>query len=684
MAKIYPVRSSMMKYAEVAIPVPLPTTFTYKIPEEIKPKVGARVQVPFGRRKQIGIVVHLHQKKPERKLKEIELLLDEKPFFNSFFLEWLVWASRYYLTPLGEVLASALPSSLSKIKTATKIDQKKARKSPLVDHWVYKKEVTLYPQQQKVLDSLIQQAHKKSFFPSLLFGITGSGKTEIYLRFIEQILKEGKEVIFLVPEIGLTPQIVSQLQHVFGDKLALYHSGLTENQRLKEWMRAQKGEVSIMVGTRSALFTPFNNLGAIILDEEHDASYKQEERFRYHARDLALMRGKIEGISVIMGSATPSLESFQNVKEGKYHLYSLPERATPAPLPEVKLIDLAAQKRQTGSPLALCQELHHAIKKTLQKKEQVLILLNRRGFARCFFCLKCEQSFVCPNCSVSFIYHKKDKSLLCHYCDTKIPLPKKCPSCHSVKVTLLGLGTETVEEELHDFFPSARIARLDRDAVQKKGVLLQTLKDLKDGKIDILVGTQMIAKGHDIPQVTLVGVVGSDAGLGVPDFRASERTFQLLTQVAGRAGRGEKPGRVIIQTYAPNHYSIQLACKQDYEAFFEKEIEFRRELGYPPAGRLIQFRFSSTNPKKLEEGMSRLAKELPHGKNRKFLGELSLLGPSPSPLEKIRGRFRWQLLMKGKKVSQLQKGAYHLTHLCEKIDLSGVKWAVDVDPIGML
>lgn len=673
-----------MKFAEVALPVPLHHTFTYLIPSGMEVSAGARVLVPFGRRKQIGIVVHIHAEKGMRELKSIELVYDQKPLISNLTLEWLVWASRYYLTPLGEVLSTALPSTLFKIPVAAKIGEKKARVSPFTDHWIQEKEVELHSRQKEILKSLLKFSQEKPFFAALLFGVTGSGKTEIYIHFMKEILNRGGQVIFLVPEIGLTPQVVGRLKSFFGDQLALYHSGLTENQRLEGWLRAQRGEVSIIVGTRSALFIPFNNLGAIIIDEEHDGSYKQDERFRYHARDMSVMRGKIENATVLMGSATPSLESFQNVREGKYHLYSLTERATESSLPKIDLIDMAAQKRQTNLPLGLCKELHRAIDEALKKKEQVMIFLNRRGFSTSFFCLQCEKSAMCPNCSVNFTYHKKNKILLCHYCDVSLPLPKKCPSCHSVEVTLLGVGTESIEEELKTFFPKARIDRLDRDAVRKKGVLLKTLKNLREGKIDILVGTQMIAKGHDIPNITLVGVAGGDSGLGLPDFRSSERTFQLLTQVAGRAGRGSQPGRVIIQTYSPGHYSIQLSCQNDYEAFFEKEMEYRRELSYPPVGRLIQFRFSSTSQKKIEDWIQHLEKKLPRGRDRIFGDEVHLLGPAPAPLQKVRGRHRWQLLLKGKNISSLKKAAISLMSLFEEINVTGVKWAVDVDPIAML
>ncbi len=679
-----------MKYCDVLLPLPLDHPFSYRVndpsvPDEISVGLGCRVIVPFGRRKMVGIVMGLSEKSSIPKIKSIEKCLDATPLCSPLFLEWLQWAAHYYLNPLGEVLLSALPSSLLKIPSTKKNSSNgKSRKSPFEEHWIHEKRVLLNPAQQQILDQLTISLNKKEFAPALLLGITGSGKTEVYLHFIEKILEQGKQVIFLVPEIGLTPQIIGRMRHFFGEKLALYHSGLTDVQRAIEWWRAKKGEVSVMVGTRSALFAPFPNLGAIIIDEEHDPSYKQEERFRYHARDLALVRGKMEQCPVLMGSATPSLETFQNVRDGKFAYYELPERGNNAQPPTIQLVDMASQKRQTETPLILCRELHEGIQNTLKKGEQVLLLLNRRGFARSLFCLACQTGFFCPNCSVALVYHRKDKKLLCHYCDTTIPLPKTCPSCGSLEVTLIGFGTQTVEDELKTFFPAARIARLDRDSTQKKGEFLKILKQLKEGKIDILVGTQMIAKGHDFEKITLVGVIGIDSALSVPDFRSAERTFQLLMQVAGRAGRGSRPGHVIVQTLTPNHYSIQLACEQKYIPFFDAEIVWRKELGYPPAGRLIQIRFSATSEKTIEAFIKQLGFELDRlTKVGEFKG-VQVLGPSPSPLEKIRGRFRWHLILKGGSVSILKGAASKILPLQEKLGYSTIRWSVDVDPLNML
>ncbi|MDO8519151.1 MAG: primosomal protein N' [Deltaproteobacteria bacterium] len=672
-----------MRFVDVLLPLPLAEPLTYLVPEGMEIPIACRVLVPLGKRKLAGVVVRTHNTPPSMKTKPIEAVLDTEPLLSPLFLEWIEWASRYYLTPPGEVLASALPSSLFSSHTEAKLSLKKMRNLPTAGHWVNDKEIVLNQKQKTILESLKALALTGEFHPALLHGVTGSGKTEIYLKLLQSVVESGRQAIFLVPEIGLTPQIVARFSQTFGDKMALTHSGLTENQRLKEWTRARRGEVSVIVGTRSALFAPFGKLGAIILDEEHDSSYKQEERFRYHARDLAVVRAKMEKCLVLLGSATPSLESFQNAREGKYRFFSLPERAGGATVPQIKIVDLAAEKRQGGSPLSLSRELMAAVEENLKKKEQTLILMNRRGFARSFFCLACETPASCPNCSVNLVYHRNQKVLLCHYCDFAKPLPEACPACKSRQVTLIGSGTETAEEELKSLFPSARIARLDRDTTQKKGVLLKTLRDLKDRKIDILVGTQMIAKGHDIPHVTLVGVLAIDAGLGIPDFRASERTFQLLMQVSGRSGRAELPGQVIVQAYGPDHYSIQLACKQDYEAFFQKESALRAELGYPPSGKLIQFKFSSASEAKIKAAIQNLDRYLAERSKKEPFSSLQILGPAPAPLERIRGRVRWHLLLKGKG-APLKNAALEVRQWLVKSRLSGIKWAIDVDPVGML
>lgn len=671
-----------LNFAEIAFPLAVNQNFTYAIPKEFSIAPFIRVTIPFKNKKKVGFVAATHDQKPKGfEVKKIDSLLDEKPLLTQNYFSWLTWASRYYFCPFGEVLASALPSGLFQPLSLNDLCKKRTKEAVLAHHWTSHEKIILNSRQQNVLEELLK-LHQSNFV-ALLHGITGSGKTEVYLRFAEHILQQNRQVLILVPEIGLTPQMIARFRAVFGENISVFHSQLTENQRLKEWLKTQRGEINLMIGTRSALFAPFNNLGVIIVDEEHDSSYKQQERFRYHARDLAIVRGKIENFPVILGSATPSLESFNHAKEGKYLYFHLPERAGLGKPPQIQLIDMAALKRQSNSPLILSPPLRKAIEENLEKKEQTLILMNRRGFASSAFCLGCQQVITCLHCSVSMTYHKTKGILRCHYCDAGLPLPKKCPHCHENQITLLGFGTQTIEEELATSFSKARITRLDRDSTQKKGTLVKILKQLKDHQIDILVGTQMLAKGHDIFRVTLVGVVGIDAGLYIPDFRASERSFQLLMQVAGRAGRGSLPGKVLVQSFAPQHYSIQLACNQNYEAFFDQELKLRKELGYPPLGRLIQFRFFSPHQNELKNWIFQLEKRVHLLKKKLPLGVV-VLGPAPTFIEKLRGKFYWQLLLKAPNSSLVQQAAYRLMDDIHLLEDKRIKWNVDVDPIDMV
>lgn len=658
-----------MPFLDVILPLPFEKPFTYEVPSEVPPLT--RVLVPLGRKKYVGLSLKFHSSSPPYATKLVLKILDTKPLLDYNYFEWLQWGSQYYLSPIGEVVGSALPSRLLEPRSVDELQLTKIRSRPL--GWEGTKWVSLNQDQQTALEGI----PLNEFSTTLLHGITGSGKTEVYLHLIRKLVDQGKQALMLVPEIGLTPQMLSRFQDHFGESLGVYHSGLTPNQKLKEWFMAQKAEARVTIGTRSALFLPYANLGAIILDEEHDGSYKQEEGFRYHARDLAIVRGQMAQIPVVLGSATPSLESFHNARKGKYRYACLSTRPI-GDLPAIQVLDMAAYLRQSHSPRALSEPLHQAIETTLAKKEQVLIYLNRRGFARTGFCLACEKNILCPNCSVNLVYHRT-ADLRCHYCDFSQPLPKKCPQCGTTQLTLLGTGTQTLEEELKTFFPEARIARLDRDSTTKKGSLSKILEGMRSQKIDILVGTQMIAKGHDLPLVTLVGVLGVDTSLGIPDFRASERAFQQIVQVSGRAGRRERAGHVILQCFAPKHYSIELACKTDFDGFYEKEIAFRQELGYPPIGRLIHFIFSSPSNSRLTESLKKLEDALKTGT---LPSGIQVLGPSPAPLEKIRGRYRWQLLLKGRSARSLKEAVQEIQRMAALP--SSIKCVIDVDPINML
>ncbi len=537
----------------------------------------------------------------------------------------------------------------------------------------------LTPDQEAILGEILKGIHSKRFSPFLIYGVTGSGKTEIYLRAIEEVLVKGQEAIVLVPEISLTPQLLSRFKDRFGENLALLHSGLGRGERYDQWRRIWKGEVKIAMGARSAIFAPFKNVGIIIVDEEHDPSYKQEEKLKYHARDAAVVRAKQVEATLLLGSATPSLESFYNTVKGKFRLLNLPERIEGRPLPRVEVVDVRKEKA------LLSEKLRVALQKNIEDKKQSLLFLNRRGFANFILCPDCGQTFKCPNCNVTLTYHLRDRSLLCHYCDYRIQAPGDCPKCQGHRLQGMGIGTERLEQEIKALFPQIQVGRMDRDTTSRRRSHQQILKRLESGSIDILVGTQMIVKGHDFPNITFVGVVSADTSLHFPDFRSSERTFQLLTQVAGRAGRGEVLGEVVIQTFNPDHYSILRARDHDYMGFYQEEIQFRKALEYPPFSRFTNFRLAGNSEKKTKgaaEEMGRIGQTL----MKKGYGKgIEILGPSSAPFAKMRGKFRWQMMAKGKSHHLLHQFAKELASRMEgRIKGMGVNLEVDVDPVFVL
>ncbi len=537
----------------------------------------------------------------------------------------------------------------------------------------------LTPDQEFVLDEIRKGIHSRRFSPFLIHGVTGSGKTEIYLRAIEEVFAKGQEAIVLVPEISLTPQLLSRFKDRFGENLALLHSGLGRGERYDQWRRVWRGEVKIAMGARSAIFAPFKNVGIIIVDEEHDPSYKQEEKLKYHARDAAVVRAKQAEATLLLGSATPSLESFHNTEKGKFRLLNLPKRIEGKPLPKIEVLDV----RKEGDLLS--GRLKEALRKNIENKKQSLLFLNRRGFANFILCPECGHTFKCPNCSVTLTYHLRDRSLQCHYCDYRIRAPGDCPKCQGHRLQGMGVGTERLEQEIRSLFPETQVGRMDRDTTSRRRSHLQILKSLESGSIDILVGTQMIVKGHDFPNVTFVGVVSADTSLHCPDFRSSERTFQLLTQVAGRAGRGEFSGEVVIQTFNPDHYSILRAKDHDYIGFYQEEMQFRRALEYPPFSRFINFRLVGNSEKRtkgMAEEMGRIGQSL----LKKGYGKgVEILGPSTAPFAKMRGKFRWQMMGKGKNYHLLHRFAKELASRMEgEVKGTGVRLDIDVDPIFVL
>jgi primosomal protein N' (replication factor Y) len=533
--------------------------------------------------------------------------------------------------------------------------------------------------QEAALAEVLKGVDSKRFSPFLIYGVTGSGKTEVYLRAIEEVLNQGREAIVLVPEISLTPQLLARFQDRFGENLSLIHSKLGRGERYDQWRRIWKDEVKIAVGARSAIFAPFKNVGIIIVDEEHDPSYKQEEKLRYHARDLAVVRARQDEATLLLGSATPSLESFHNAERGKFHLLRLPERIEGKPLPRVEVVDMRNEKG------LLSEKVRTALEKNIKDKKQSLLFLNRRGFANFILCPDCGFTFKCPNCSVTLTYHLRDRSLQCHYCDYRIRAPGDCPRCEGHRPQGVGMGTERLEQEIRSLFPDTQVGRMDRDTTSRRRSHQQILKGLESGKIDILVGTQMIVKGHDFPNVTFVGVVSADTSLHFPDFRSSERTFQLLTQVAGRAGRGKVFGEVVIQTFSPDHYSIQKAKNHDFIGFYQEESQFRQALDYPPFSRLINFRLVGNSEKKtkgLSEEMGRIGRNL---LKRGYEKGIEILGPSAAPFAKIRGKFRWQMLAKGRSSKLLHQFAQELAFRLEgETKGKGVNLDIDVDPVFIL
>lgn len=666
-----------MPFAQIAVASPL-ELLTYRLPDGCDKKnvLGHRAVVPFRKQKRIGFVFEVTQKPPktfsEEKIKTVESFPDDEPVFSSSMLPFLNWLSDYYMAPIGEVCRAALPRRLLDVKIGKAPKPRIAEEDHLHFHQTLRPNLT--PEQQTALEQILK--NKK---PTLLHGITGSGKTEIYLRFIEQILAAGKEAILLVPEIGLTPQLIGRVQSRLQDKVAIYHSGLTDAWRHRYWEQMRRGEVKVAVGTRSALFAPFQKLGAIIIDEEHDPSFKQTEGgFYYHARDAAVMRGKMEGVPILLGSATPSLETVHNFQIGKYERLELKARATGASLPSVDIIDLRREKFAEGSQ-TLSPTLKEAIHETLYREEQVVLFLNRRGFANFLLCEDCGAVSECPNCEISLTYHKRPPRLLCHYCDFQISPPEKCGECGSPALKLLGQGTEMLEEELRSFFPMAKIARLDRDTASDKKHRHRVLKEMKEEKIDILIGTQIVAKGHDFPNVTLVGITLADTSLNIPDFRSSERTYQLLSQAAGRSGRGNKPGRVLIQTFHPEHFSLLTAKDHDFEAFSTEELKHRAELHYPPFTRLAQIRVQGPNEKSVSQTAAHLKKYLESGGGTLDPDRLKILGPAPSPLNKLKGKHRYQFLIKSADARLLKHFLNAARHFEKRQKGKKVQIQIDVD-----
>jgi primosomal protein N' (replication factor Y) (superfamily II helicase) len=534
--------------------------------------------------------------------------------------------------------------------------------------------------QKSALCQLHEAVDARRFSGILLHGVTGSGKTAVYLAAMRSVLESGRSAILLVPEIGLTPAVAADLHQIFGDEVAILHSALTDRERAEQWHRSKRGEARIVVGTRSAVFAPVEDLALIIVDEEHDASYKQEETPRYHARDVAVLRAKMADAVVVLGSATPSLESYFNAKKNKYALIELPDRVEQRSLPEVEIVDMRQEFQETGHQQVISRKLAAEIKARLDRKEQIMILLNRRGYSPVALCRSCGKKLECANCAIALTHHKRDHKMVCHYCGHTAPVPKTCAHCGSEYVYFLGTGSEKLEELLHGMFPEARIARLDRDTVRGHQDFERTLNALNEGELDLVVGTQMIAKGHDIHGVTLVGVVGADASLGLPDFRAAERTFQLLTQVAGRAGRGQSPGKVILQTYFQDHYAVLYAAQHDFVGFYEKELRFRSWMHYPPYSALANVIIRGDELDEALRWSGLLGKWFDSTRHE----GVRVLGPAAAPILRLKRDYRYHFILKSPSREKLNATLRLMLAHAAQQKIPRAQIVVDVDALWLM
>ena len=728
------------RFVAVAVPIPLRRLFSYRVPDSFSsmPAPGCRVRVPFGKREIIATVVLSPGEPPPdgARAKEIGEVLDDEPAVGPDILLLTRFVSDYYLCSWGEAIEAALPPDPGRGRTVRYVARttgalrdrlspravakhrvlaalpengtpvpvadlpagdrahlraleraglvkirtvQQATASPPAPAVAPRTELVPTPAQAAVLGEILPALAGCSWAPFLLFGATGSGKTEVYLRAAEQTLAAGKGVIYLVPEIGLTPLLMQRLKGRFGNQVEVLHSRLSKSDRHRAWTRIKSGECRFVVGTRSAVYAPVVRPGLLVVDEEQDPSYKQQETPRYNGRDLAVLRAREAGAVLILGSATPSMESFHHATAGRYRLLRLGGRVGDRPLATVRVVDMRQEYRNKGEVEAMAEPLTDAITARLSRGEQTLILRNRRGYAVSVFCPACGNRIQCDHCSITLTWHRRDDRLRCHGCDLERETPRQCPHCGEAGLHFLGEGSEKIEDDLIGRFPDAEIARMDRDAVRRKGAHEALLNRFDAGKIDIMVGTQMIAKGHDFPGVTLVGILSADQSLGLPDFRAGERVFQLLTQVSGRAGRGDKKGEVVLQAFDPDHPVLMEAIRQDYEAFYNRELEYRRSLRYPPFTSMVQILVSDRNPGKAAIWADQLAEAV----RREGQGRLIVSGPGLAPVERLRGKYRQQILVRSagrrKMVDAVGRA---LDALDPRVPRRAV--AVDVDPYTLL
>ncbi|MBQ9494032.1 MAG: primosomal protein N' [Treponema sp.] len=683
-----------MQYLEVALNVPIAQTFTYAYDESLYDEsansiaVGTRVEVPFGSRKLIGFITAINSTPPasvpREKIRSVRRIIDDKPLLTSELLSLAAWMADYYVCTLGETIAVMMPSG--KRETS-------AGGFSFDDELPFKKSRELSSEQKNAVEGIFAArtgnnaitsnvhatptAHTERATFHYLYGPTGSGKTEVFLQAAEKIINDGKGVIYLVPEIALTSQVLKAVQARFGNTVAAIHSALTPSQKLSEWRRILQKEARIVIGARSAVFAPVPDLGLIIIDEEHDGSYKSGTAPRYHARQVAMHRAQTRAIPLVMGSATPSVESWHLMNTGKLIRHTLSKRLAGGAPPAITCIDLS---KRTGDS-CISDELAKEMRATLAAKKQVILFLNRRGFTHFFRCTSCGYEMMCKNCSVPMTYHKSEHRLRCHYCGWSCEMPESCPQCSSLDIGYSGFGTEYIEVETKAKFPNAKIIRIDTDALSKKGELEEKLDAFRRGEYDIMLGTQMVAKGLNFPHLQLVGVVLADTALHMPDFRAAERTFSLITQVAGRAGRFFPDGKVLVQTYSPSRAPIAAACHGDIQGFYKSELLQRELLGFPPFSRIVRLVFRSVSQKAAESSAAEAAKLLVDAA-KKLKSYVEILGSAECPIVKIAQNYRYQILLRGKNIAPLQKLAHTL--LFKYSHPQNVYIECDVDPVALL
>ena len=666
-----------MIFLDIVLNVPVNQAFTYSYiplenqkPENI-PQIGKRAEVRFGNKKMTGFITKIYDSFPSHcavpleKIKQVSKIVDSEPLITQELLETAIWVSKYYLCTIGEAVNSILPS---------------ARRESSEQSFSFDSEISagikqnLSEEQKKAVNDILAHAEKNESSFHYLYGPTGSGKTEVFLQTAEQILKKNKGVIYLVPEISLTQQVVDSVVNRFGPQVAVLHSSLTQSQKLTQWKKILHREARIVIGARSAIFAPVPDLGMIIIDEEHDSSYKSGNTPRYHARQTAMYRASKLKIPLIMGSATPSVEAWHLMNCGKLLKHTLSKRLAGGEKPSIKCINL----NQSVMQGCISEELKNEIETTLKEKKQAILFLNRRGFTHFFRCSTCGFEMKCKNCSVSMTFHKSENRLRCHYCGWHILPPSSCPKCGSLDIGYSGFGTEFIEAETAQKFPNARIVRVDTDSVSKKGELQNKIDAFKKGEFDIMLGTQMVAKGLNFPNLKTVGIILADTALHLPDFRATERTFSLITQVAGRAGRFFPDGKVFVQTYNPENQAISFACSANTEGFYDFEINQRKLLSFPPFSRLIRLVFRSSNQIKVEKTSEDAANLI---ENLKIPG-VEILGPSECPLSKISQNYRFQLILRGEKIVPLQNAVRKL--LFDYRHPQEVYIECDVDPVSLL